>query len=302
VTLKANNDPADVAALLTELKRSILVLRRRGVLKLPCTPQAHPSGLAPSSSLSSSNLGPSSGIPSGGIPHTPSDLGQAPSNLPPMTPPPPQAIPDATPPIPSEGTKAERLAAYYQLVGECQRCPLAKGRKNIVHSCGNPDSGIMLIGEGPGRDEDLQGIPFVGRSGQLLTKMLAAAGIDRDKDIFITNIVKCRPPQNRDPAPEETKACRFLLRAQFSIVQPSLIIISGLQAAKSFFGPDITLSKMRNKEVTVGKCRAIVTYHPSFLLRQPAKKGEAWRDLIAIRQAMADLGLAPPPPEPWWLP
>ncbi len=204
------------------------------------------------------------------------------------------------PEMQAQGTRRERLNAFYEAIGQCQRCGLAKGRTRLVFGSGNPDSGVMLIGEGPGRYEDLEGLPFVGRSGLLLTKMLASIGLDRDQDIFITNIIKCRPPNNRDPEPDEVNSCHFILKAQLEVVQPKIIVIAGLQAAKALLGPNVTLSGIRQRRQQLGNSQVLATYHPSFLLRTPSKKAEAWRDLVALRLLLAELGMAPPAPKAWW--
>lgn len=201
---------------------------------------------------------------------------------------------------PEEGTRSQRLAAFYEAVGDCRRCGLCKGRTRIVFGSGNPDSGVMVVGEGPGRNEDLEGLPFVGRSGMLLTRMLASVGLDRERDVFITNVVKCRPPNNRDPEPDEVVACRFILQAQLHVIQPKVIVIAGLQAAKALLGPTVTLSGIRQRRQQLGKALVLATYHPSFLLRTPTKKAEAWRDLVALRTLLAELGLAAEVPRVWW--
>lgn len=213
------------------------------------------------------------------------------------------STPDSTstlPTLPSDGTRAERLAAFYAAVGECQRCGLCKGRTRIVFGSGNPDSSVMLVGEGPGRNEDMEGLPFVGRSGVLLTRMLSSVGLDRQTDLFITNVVKCRPPNNRDPQPEEVASCRFILEAQIQAIQPRVVVIAGLQAAKALLGPHVTLSGIRQRRQTLGESQVLATYHPSFLLRTPGKKADAWRDMVALRILLAEVALAPPVPKAWW--
>ena len=172
----------------------------------------------------------------------------------------------------SKESKALLLEELYAPYKKCKECPLGfLGRKNVVFGSGNPDATFMIIGEAPGRDEDEQGLPFVGRSGKLLTKVLHLVGIDR-KEIFITNSVKCRPPENRKPLPIETKTCKdLLLLHQINIIKPKVICTLGATALECLFEKPVKLSDFRGKKLVVGSITIIPTYHPSYILRAPEK-------------------------------
>ncbi|MBR1737673.1 MAG: uracil-DNA glycosylase [Firmicutes bacterium] len=165
----------------------------------------------------------------------------------------------------------------------CNRCPLHKTRTNVVIGVGNRESDVLFVGEGPGYHEDMQGEPFVGAAGQLLDKMLAAINFDR-KSIYIGNIVKCRPPNNRDPLPEEQKACIDHLRYQFLLIRPKIIVCLGRIAAQAIIKPDFRITRERGIWFERKNCHIIATYHPSALLRDEAKKRPAWEDMQAIRK------------------
>ena len=154
----------------------------------------------------------------------------------------------------------------------CQKCELCKTRTNVVVGVGNPNADIMFIGEGPGENEDLQGEPFVGRAGKLLDKMLAAVDLDRNKNIYIANIVKCRPPKNRDPKPEEQEMCIDWLRSQVKLINPKIIVCLGRIAAAKLIKPDI-----------------MAMLHPAALLRDPRKKPEAFDDFLKLRDRLEEL-------------
>ena len=160
-------------------------------------------------------------------------------------------------------------ATLYEKLESCTDCGLCKGRTNVVIGVGNPQSKIMLIGEGPGRDEDIQGYPFVGAAGQLLDKMLAAISLDRTK-VYIANIVKCRPPQNRVPTDEEAAACKLHLRIQTALIRPKVIVLLGSTAAKNIIGADIRITRDRGKWFERKGIWMMATYHPSALLRDPS--------------------------------
>jgi uracil-DNA glycosylase len=194
-------------------------------------------------------------------------------------------------PIPVAG-RAAALRAIQQEVGDCTRCPLAyAGRRKIVFGDGSPTARLMLVGEGPGAEEDVQGLPFVGKAGQLLNNMIAAMGLARS-DVYIANIVMCRPPNNRVPEPVEANTCtRFLLR-QIDVVQPEVIVALGATAAMYLLGVKQSLSSLRGRWHTCRGAKLAVTYHPAFLLRDPRQKAEAWKDLQMV---MGELGLTAPP-------
>ena len=173
-------------------------------------------------------------------------------------------------------------------IGECTRCKLhAQGRKQIVFGVGNPKAELMFVGEGPGADEDEQGEPFVGRAGQLLNKMIEAMGINRE-DVYIANVVKCRPPGNRTPERDETETCSPFLFRQIETIKPKAIVALGAVAAKSLLGINDTMANMRGQWYDFRGTKLRVTYHPAFLLRDPRQKGEAWKDL---QEVMKYLGL-----------
>lgn len=166
--------------------------------------------------------------------------------------------------------KKQQLEKLYNLFNNCTQCPLgALGRTQVVFGTGNPESKVIIIGEGPGAQEDLQGEPFVGRSGQLLTTALKQLGIERE-DIYITNIVKCRPPENRAPLPTETLTCtNLLLKKQLSIIQPEIICTLGATAFTYFCGTSSSISKARGTFFSVKNYTVLPTYHPAYLLRNP---------------------------------
>ena len=185
----------------------------------------------------------------------------------------------------------EALAAIRQELGDCTRCKLhGQGRKQIVFGVGNPSADIMFVGEAPGADEDTQGIPFVGRAGQLLTKMIEAMGLRRD-DVYIANVLKCRPPGNRDPEPDEIASCEPFLFQQIASVQPKVILALGAFAARTLLKTQDPISRLRGRVYDYRGAQLIPTFHPSFLLRSPGYKREAWDDL---KKALALLGRQPP--------
>jgi uracil-DNA glycosylase len=184
--------------------------------------------------------------------------------------------------------KAAALAAIQKDIGPCTRCSLSKARNTIVFGDGDPNARLMFVGEGPGADEDAQGLPFVGRAGQLLNNMIAAMGLRRDQ-VYIANIVKCRPPQNRVPEPAEAHTCVPFLYRQIDVIGPEVIVALGSTAATYLLGAKSPLSALRGRIHQVRGAKLIVTYHPAFLLRDPRQKKEAWADL---QIAMAELGLA----------
>ena len=188
--------------------------------------------------------------------------------------------------------RAAALDAIQQEIGDCTRCPLAyAGRRKIVFGDGSPSARLMFVGEGPGADEDAQGIPFVGKAGQLLNNMITAMGLARD-DVYIANIVKCRPPNNRVPEPIEANTCSQFLLRQIDVVQPEVVVALGATAAMYLLGVKQSLSTLRGQWHTCRGAKLAVTYHPAFLLRDPRQKAEAWKDLQMV---MAELGLNAPP-------
>lgn len=194
--------------------------------------------------------------------------------------------PNALPP-------AQALQLLREEIGDCTRCPLAfQGRHTIVFGDGDPHARLMFVGEGPGADEDAQGLPFVGRAGQLLNNMINAMGLQRGQ-VYIANIVKCRPPQNRTPEPEEARTCSPFLLRQIEIIQPEVIVALGSTAATYLLNVKSSLAALRGRTHLAHNSKLIVTYHPAYLLRDPRQKKEAWLDL---QIAMRELGLKPAKP------
>ena len=203
---------------------------------------------------------------------------------------------DLLAPLPTEITPPARRAAALEAVrvdiGDCTRCPLAyAGRHKIVFADGDANARLMFVGEGPGADEDAQGLPFVGKAGQLLNNMISAMGLKRE-EVYIANIVKCRPPGNRTPEFVEATTCSQFLLRQIDIVRPQVIVALGATAATYLLGVRQSLSSLRGRWHATRGAKLAVTYHPAFLLRDPRQKGEAWKDLQMV---MAELGLKPTP-------
>ncbi len=201
-------------------------------------------------------------------------------------------------PIPSEAIPAaEReaaLRAIQEEIGDCTRCPLAyAGRHKIVFGDGPATARLMFVGEGPGADEDAQGLPFVGKAGQLLNNMIGAMGLAR-AEVYIANIVKCRPPGNRVPEPAEANTCSQFLLRQIDVVRPEAIVALGATAATYLLGVKQSLGSLRGRWHRCRGAKLAVTYHPAFLLRDPRQKAEAWKDLQLV---MRELGLSPPTPK-----
>ena len=183
----------------------------------------------------------------------------------------------------------------------CEKCPLREGRTQVVFGVGNRNAKVLFIGEGPGEQEDLQGKPFVGRSGQYLDKLLASVGLTREKDLYIGNIVKCRPPHNRDPLPEEQDACIDWLRAQTALIKPKIIVCLGRIAAMKIIRPVFKITKEHGVFYEKNGVLMMATLHPAALLRNPAAKPGALEDFVRLREKMEELGLVAPetfPDEP----
>jgi uracil-DNA glycosylase family 4 len=183
------------------------------------------------------------------------------------------------------GERASALEAVRAEIGDCTRCPLAfEGRHTIVFGDGDPNARILFVGEGPGADEDMQGVPFIGKAGHLLNNMITAMGLKR-QEVYIANIVKCRPPGNRVPEPVEANTCTPFLFEQIGIVRPEIIVALGSTAATYLMGGKASLSSLRGRVHAAFGTKLIVTYHPAYLLRDPRQKKEAWADLqIAMRE------------------
>lgn len=173
----------------------------------------------------------------------------------------------------------------------CKKCGLCEGRTNVVFGMGNRESQVLFVGEGPGEQEDLQGKPFVGRSGQLLDKMLDAIDLDRTKNIYIGNIVKCRPPQNRDPQPEEQEMCIGWLRNQVALMHPKIIVCLGRIAAMMLIRPDFKITREHGQFFEKNGVLMMATLHPAALLRNPAQKPGAFEDFLKLRAKLDELGI-----------
>ena len=178
---------------------------------------------------------------------------------------------------------------------QCRKCGLCEKRTNVVFGVGNRSADVMFIGEGPGENEDLQGEPFVGRAGQLLDKMLAAVDLDRHTNIYIANIVKWRPPKNRDPEPDEQDACLPWLRSQVALVRPKIIVCLGRVAAMKLLKPDIKITKEHGEFYERNGVLMMATLHPAALLRNPNNKPAAFEDFLKLRKKLDELHLAPAP-------
>ena len=217
----------------------------------------------------------------------------------------PELIAEESALMPRKAKPADRESQLRVILDDigpnCQRCKLAKlGRKQIVFGTGDPNAELMFVGEGPGADEDAQGLPFVGRAGQLLNNMIAAMGLKREQ-VYIANIVKCRPPGNRTPEKDECDTCSPFLMRQINVIRPKVVVALGATAAKNLLGMNDSMASMRGRFYDFSPpseggepfdCKLAVTYHPAFLLRDPRQKKEAWKDLQMV---MKYLGLKPPP-------
>ncbi len=190
-----------------------------------------------------------------------------------------------------EGDSLEAIRAF---IGDCRRCKLCKSRTTIVFGDGSARAELVFVGEGPGHDEDVQGLPFVGRAGKLLTQMIEAMGLAR-KDVYIANVVKCRPPENRLPEKEEIATCAPFLVRQLDVIRPKVIVCLGNCAAQTLLGTNKSISHFRGQWYDYRGARLIATYHPAYLLRNPAAKSDVWNDL---KKVIAVLGLKPPKPRP----
>jgi DNA polymerase len=199
------------------------------------------------------------------------------------------ASPQVAAAVPTAG-RAAALQLIRDEIGDCTRCALHSGRTKVVFGDGSPAARLMFVGEGPGADEDAQGLPFVGRAGQLLNNMIAAMGLKRE-EVYIANVVKCRPPGNRTPEPDEANTCSPFLFRQIDVVRPEVLVALGATAATYLLGQRQPLAGLRGRVHSFRGARLIVTYHPAYLLRDPRQKKEAWADL---QIAMRELGIKPP--------
>ena len=201
----------------------------------------------------------------------------------------PRDAADAEPDVVGEGATEADWPELRERVASCTRCALSGSRTNTVFGVGNTKADWLFIGEAPGAEEDRRGEPFVGRAGQLLDQMLTAIGQSRDS-VFIANILKCRPPNNRDPKPEEAAACREYLDRQIALIRPKIIVAVGRIAAQNLTGSDSPVGRMRGRPFELNGVPLVVTYHPAYLLRSPSQKGKSWRDLCLAKRLAAEVG------------
>ena len=189
---------------------------------------------------------------------------------------------------PSGGEGAARTLRVREDIGDCTRCKLhTLGRTQVVFGVGNPDADLMFVGEAQGADEDVQGIPFVGRAGQLLTKIIEAIGLTRD-DVYIANIIKCRPPQNRNPEPDEVATCEPFLFRQIDIITPKIIVALGKYAAQTLLRSEAPISRLRGRQFDYRGATLIPTFHPAYLLRNPSSKREVWEDMKLVKRLLTE--------------
>ena len=189
--------------------------------------------------------------------------------------------------IPEGLSKKEQLDVFAEQLADCTLCPLHQGRNKVVFGAGNPDADLMFIGEAPGRDEDAQGIPFIGRAGQLLTKIIEAMGFTRD-EVYITNINKCRPPNNRAPMPDEMAKCEPFLLRQIKIIEPKVICLLGATAVRGLLQVKQGITKLRGTFMEWNGVLVMPTYHPAYLLRNPHAKRDVWEDVQKVRDKVRE--------------
>jgi DNA polymerase len=207
----------------------------------------------------------------------------------------PDVIPDTNTseeshPVSFHASAAEALKAIREDIGDCTRCKLhALGRKQIVFGVGNPNADLMFVGEAPGADEDIQGEPFVGRAGQLLTKIIEAIGLKRE-DVYIANVIKCRPPGNRNPEPDEVEQCEQFMFRQVDTIKPKVVVALGKFAAQALLKTNDPITRLRGREYKYRDAILMPTYHPAFLLRTPSAKREVWEDMKRVREILNSPG------------
>ena len=195
--------------------------------------------------------------------------------------------PEPPDPVQVARSSADALAMVRADLGDCTRCKLhALGRRQIVFGVGNPEADLMFVGEAPGADEDIQGIPFVGRAGQLLTKIIEAIGLAREQ-VYIANVIKCRPPGNRNPEPDEVGQCEPFLFRQVDMIKPRVIVALGKFAAQSLLKTAEPITRLRGREFTYRHAILMPTYHPAYLLRNPSAKRDVWEDMKRVRVLLA---------------
>ena len=205
----------------------------------------------------------------------------------------PEPVVDAGPVAPTKAshyvlTPVDALVGVRTDIGDCTRCKLhTLGRSQIVFGVGNPEADLMFVGEAPGADEDVQGIPFVGRAGQLLTKIIEAIDLKRE-DVYIANVIKCRPPQNRNPEPDEVEKCEPFLFQQIDIIKPKVIVALGKFGAQTLLRTLEPISRLRGRVFEYRGSKLVPTFHPAYLLRNPSSKREVWEDMKLVRKLLSE--------------
>jgi DNA polymerase len=199
-----------------------------------------------------------------------------------------QDLPAFTPESPSQSVAPTGLEGIRSEIGDCHRCKLSAGRTRLVFGTGDPKADLLFVGEAPGRDEDLAGEPFVGRAGKLLTEIIEAIGLRR-AEVYICNVVKCRPPENRNPEPDEIEACGPFLRAQIRSIRPKVICALGKFAAQTLLEVETPISSLRGKFFEYEGIPFLATYHPAYLLRNPSAKREVWEDMKKVHAELCRL-------------
>jgi len=206
----------------------------------------------------------------------------------PIQAPPADVRPAEVRPVTIALTPVEALAAIRADIGDCTRCKLhTLGRTQVVFGVGNPAADLMFVGEAPGRDEDQQGFPFVGRAGQLLTKIIEAIALKRE-DVYIANVIKCRPPENRNPEPDEVETCEPFLFRQIDVIKPKVIVALGKFGAQTLLRTLDPISRLRGRVFEYRGAKLIPTFHPAYLLRNPSSKREVWEDMKLVRKLLAE--------------
>jgi DNA polymerase len=188
--------------------------------------------------------------------------------------------------LPSHAIGESLRLLQHETIGDCRLCGLCSTRTHIVFGEGNPKARLVFVGEAPGADEDAKGRPFIGKAGQLLTKMIEAMGLKRE-DIYICNVVKCRPPENRDPLPEEVSACEPFLKRQLALIEPDVVVTLGRYASQCLLKNEVPISRLRGQWASYEGIAIMPTFHPAFLLRNPEKKREVWEDLQEVMKRLA---------------
>ncbi len=191
-------------------------------------------------------------------------------------------------PAAAPGSAGDALRLVREDLGDCTRCKLHRlGRRQIVFGVGNPEADLMFVGEAPGRDEDIQGFPFVGRAGQLLTKIIEAIDLTREQ-VYIANVIKCRPPENRNPEPDEVASCEPFLFRQIDVIKPKVIVALGTFAVRTLLETDAPISRLRGRVYDYRGAKLVPTFHPAFLLRSPERKRDTWEDMKKVRALLRE--------------